>query len=133
MNINEWSNTIIEEIHPEVQGLVELQDGELPLVSCYFSAESWYVISTRRLTGLYCGDLKEIDVLDIASERFGNFKGLSNKKTEVLTITTIGNSEVKFEYETGKASMAPIYAISTLVPKLKKSQNKKMQSTQKDE
>ncbi len=41
-----------------------------------------------------------------------------------MTIRSLESTENRFEFETGRASMAPIYALSTLVPKLRQIRTK---------
>jgi hypothetical protein len=47
--------------------------------------------------------------MDVLEDRFGNFKGHGGKQTEVMTLVLADGREVRLEYETSLASMAPIY------------------------
>lgn len=114
-----WLNTLIGDLHPEISNDVfRLSPGEIVLVSCYFSKASWYAITTRRIVGAYYGRRSEILATDIEEQNFGNFKGYGGMEREVMTIRSADSPENRFEFEAGNASMAPIYALSTLVPKL---------------
>ena len=119
MDPDEWSHTLIGTLHSEIgQDVFRLSPAELVLVSCHFSPASWYVITTRRIVGTYYGRRSEVPAEDIDEDNFGNFKGYGQMEREVMTIRSLDSPESRFEFETGKASMAPIYALSTLVPKL---------------
>jgi hypothetical protein len=109
MDVQQWHHTLIGTMHA---GIAELHSGELPIVSIYFSPASWCVLTSRRVLGVYYGRKVELDVSEVSETNFGNFKGLGCKTIEVMTIRTPMKSEFRLEYETGKASMAPIYYFS---------------------
>lgn len=109
MNPAAWRWTRLDEPQPEVLSLVQLQAGELPVVSFFRSEASWYLFTTRRILGSYSGQGVELSALDVVKEHFGNFKGNGGRETEVMALQTSNGSEVKLEYETFTASMAPIY------------------------
>ena len=120
MDIDTWRYTRVGDIHGEVQEQIDLAVGELPIVSCFISNASWYLITTRRIVGNYYGNKLDIKPIEIQEEllglfkTYGNFKGSGEKDTEIFTLRTSENKEVWFEYETGKASMAPIYAFHVI-------------------
>jgi hypothetical protein len=109
MDPTAWRWTRLAEPHPEVLGLVQLQVGELPVVSFFFSEASWYLFTTRRILGSYSGQTVEIPALDVVKYGFGNFKGHGGRETEVMRLQASSGSEGRLEYETFTASMAPIY------------------------
>jgi len=104
-----WPYTLIGGSHAEVASRAELQLGELPLVSFFLSEESWYVLTTRRILGRFSGEPVEVPALDVLEDHFGNFKGFRGRETEIMRLKLVGGGEVRLEYETGRASMAPIY------------------------
>jgi hypothetical protein len=104
-----WRWTRLGDPHPEVLRYVQLQAGELPIVSFFRSESSWYLFTTRRILGSYLGQAVELAALDVVEDRFGNFKGHGGREIEVMALLTSSGSEVKLEYETFTASMAPIY------------------------
>ena len=106
MNAEQWRHTLMGQLHSMNP---ELNAGELPIVSIYISAASWCVLTTRRVFGVYYGHSVEVDADEISETNFGNFKGHGDKQIEVMTIRTPAAREFRLEYETGKASMAPIY------------------------
>jgi hypothetical protein len=83
--------------------------GELPLVSFFFAEASWYLLSTRRVLGSYADQNVDVAALDVHADHFGNFKGVGGAKTELMTLRLTNGFEATLQYETGKASMAPIY------------------------
>ncbi len=109
MHPESWRHTRLAKHHPDVIHRAVLQDGELPIVSSYISDSSWYVLTTRRIIGAYAGDSVELSATDVCSDKFGNFKGYGTAQTEVMALTNNGKRTSRLEYETGKASMAPIY------------------------
>jgi hypothetical protein len=58
---SKWPSTTLGELHPSLVGLLSLDDGELVLVSAFFSAESWYVFTTRRIVSQFRGVLQSLD------------------------------------------------------------------------
>ncbi len=106
MDTHEWQHTILGRFH---EGIGALRSDELPIVSIYFSPASWCALTTQRVLGTYFGHLVDVQTSDVIDSSFGNFKGHGSKTIEVLTLGTSSDKEVRLEYETGKASMAPIY------------------------
>ena len=111
MDPTAWRWTRLAEPHPEVMAVVELQSGELPVVSFFRSEASWYLFTTRRILGSYSGQAVTMPALAVLEDRFGNFKGYGGRETEVMTLRVSSSSEARLEYETFTASMAPIYYI----------------------
>jgi hypothetical protein len=114
-----WIHTQIATLHSELNNCFALEPDELPIVSAFFSPESWYIFTTRRITSFHNGNLLALNPTQGLECHFGNFKGYpigSNTyrptvQTEIATITASHtNTTIQFKYETGNASMAPIYA-----------------------
>ena len=117
MDVGTWLHTVIGEVHPGIAAQFLLEPGELCLASGYLSDESWWVISTRRIASRHQGVNASLDPRYGVEYRFGNFKGITEGEvagvpgSEIATVTSRnGGPAIQFEYETGKASMAPIYA-----------------------
>jgi hypothetical protein len=119
----QWLSITVGVLHSELAGQFELQDGELILVSGFFSNESWYVFTTRRIVSQFRGVLRSIDPSHGIRVDWGNFKGYGPDKgvdslpdvgvvpIEVATITAAESEEfLQFEFLTWEASMLPIYA-----------------------
>jgi len=117
MDIATWQHTVVGELHPGMEALCQLSPDELPIASGFFSSESWWAITTRRIASRYKGSSSMLDPRFGIEAEFGNFKGIKRSEalgvpgTEVATVVSAkGGKPVRFEFETGKASMAPIYA-----------------------
>ncbi len=104
-----WRCTLVDVAHPEVLRRAELEPCELPLVSFLFSDSSWYLLTTRRVVGEHSGHQVRVAALDVLNASFGNFKGYGGAEFEVMTLRHTGGHEVALQYETGPASMAPMY------------------------
>ena len=118
-----WPSTTVGELHLSLVDLLSLADEELVLVSAFFSPESWYAFTTRRIVSQFRGTFHSLDPSGGIHDDFGNFKGYGPNhgadtspevgvvRREVATITAIeSHAVVRFEYETWNASMLPIYA-----------------------
>jgi hypothetical protein len=80
------------------------------VVSAFLSADSWYVFTTRRIVSHLDVTTRSLDPSHGLTERFGNFKGVGGISRQVAELSTPSGATLRFEFETGKASMAPIYA-----------------------
>ena len=117
MTPDQWKHTVIGSIHPELASSFDFLPGERPIASGFFSQASWWFISTQRVVSQYQGVRQELDPRYGVDHEFGNFKGIKRSEsasapaTETATVTSLRTKQsVQFEFETGKASMAPIYA-----------------------
>lgn len=109
MDTSTWRATVVGAMHPELGLSVEMKPGESPIVSCFHSEASWYVLSTRRVLGACRGRAVDLAVLDVAKQSFGDFKGHGGSATEFMNLESANGQSAWLEYECGKASMAPIY------------------------
>lgn len=116
---SKWPSTAIGVLHPALVGRLHLEDGELVLISAFFSEDSWYAFTTRRIVSQLRGAAYSVDPSHGIRDDFGNFKGYGERRgagagavlREVGTITAANTGEVvRFEFETWEASMLPIYA-----------------------
>jgi len=112
MDPGEWRFTRIGEIHPEIRERLPLEAGELPVASAFLSPDSWYVFTTRRIVSHLDGETRSLDPSGGLEARFGMFKAIGEISQQVATLSTPSGATFRLEYETGKASMAPIYAAS---------------------
>jgi hypothetical protein len=103
-----WRYTLVGNAHPDVLGRTALEPGELPLVSFLFSELSWCLLTTRRVIGEFSGHPVKAAALDLLEDCFGNFKGYGGAELEVMTLRLAAGKEAALQYETGRASMAPI-------------------------
>jgi hypothetical protein len=120
---SKWPSTTLGVLHACLSSSLPLEDGELAIVSAFFSPESWYAFTTRRIVSHFEGVRKSLDPCDGIQNDFGNFKGyapdyhetrklqLGVVPREVATIRAKNSSTtLRFEFETGEPSMLPIYA-----------------------
>ena len=117
MEAKSWKHTVIGELHSGMAALLELAPEEKVIASGFFSKESWWAVTTRRVTSQFEGVASSLDPRYGIESDFGNFKGMKRSDapeapaTEVATVRLAdGGAEVRFQFEAGKASMAPIYA-----------------------
>ncbi|RYD67690.1 MAG: hypothetical protein EOP83_02345 [Verrucomicrobiaceae bacterium] len=110
MDPEEWRFTRIGELHPEIPRCLSLEPEELAVVSAFLSPGSWYVFTTRRVVSHLDGETQSLDPSGGLREWFGNFKGIGEISCDVAILSAPSGARLRVEYETGKASMAPIYA-----------------------
>src|SRR5947207_12694607 len=103
MNFSAWRVTVIGEMRSELLRFVEMNAGEFPIVSCFHSKSSWYVLSTRRVLGAYEDQMVDVPVLDVVKQDFGNFKGYGRTTAEVMNLELADRRTTVLEYETGDA------------------------------
>lgn len=109
INPSAWAATSVGEIHPKLLTAVTLKLGELPIVSCFHSESSWYVLSTRRVLGVCAGQAVDVAAPEIVENHFGNFKGHRHSTSELMLLRLANGRVLELEYEAGPASMATIY------------------------
>jgi hypothetical protein len=118
-----WPTTTLGLLHSSLIDRLSLADGELVLVSAFFSTESWYAFTTRRIVSQFHGTFHSLDPSRGIHVDFGNFKGYGPDRgadtlpevvvvrREVATITATESQVVAcFEFETWEASTLPIQA-----------------------
>ena len=124
MDLADWRYTLVGAIHDSIARHLQTQSGELPVVSCLISDESWYLFTTRRIMGKYMGTEVQVVPAEVVEDRYGdNPKNFGKPGTDVMTLKLINATEANLAYETGKALMAPIYYMKfwkTKVPVLDK-------------
>jgi hypothetical protein len=117
---SKWPSTTLGVLHSTLVNRLLLDDGELVLVSAFFSTESWYAFTTRRIVSQFLGVFQSLDPSNGIRADFGNFKGYAPGSVggqagvlprESATVTTSDSQKViRFEFQTWEASMLPIYA-----------------------
>jgi hypothetical protein len=120
-------------LHPALTGQFTLQGGELVLTSAFFSTESWYVFTTRRIVSLFAGVLQSLDPSQVGEAHFPNFKGSApdfpgdpqEDESGLPVLHQIGliprdiatlrdrssRAVIHFEYQTCQGSGPPMYAV----------------------
>jgi hypothetical protein len=114
-------------LHEELTARFVPQEGELVILSAFYSQSNWYVFTTRRIVSQFGGELKWIDPTGGIVADFPNFKGygadmdLNDPDDPKLTphvvereIATIkeakSDATLQFEFETWEEALLPIYA-----------------------
>lgn len=109
MRESDWKMTLLDGCHAPTASVVSLDEGELPVVSFFAAEGNWTLYTTRRLIGEASGNRTEIEWSDFGSIDFGDFKqDLQLPKMAEATIHCSRGLR-RFSYESGYASMAPIY------------------------
>jgi hypothetical protein len=120
LNRDEWPYTNIGKFHPSLVGHLLLNDGELMLLSAFFSNESWYAFTTRRIVSKFRGVVQEVNPARGVKADFPNLKGCPPDDCnrvgviprDVATITSRDSgATIQFEYETWEASSLPSKAV----------------------
>jgi hypothetical protein len=107
-----WRFTLLGRTHPEVSILVRQEEDELAIASCFISEDSWYYFSTQRMVGRCSGRYQEYDPREAFEiGMLMNYKGYGGLEVETLRMRGDQGLEASFEFETGFASMVPIYCV----------------------
>jgi hypothetical protein len=109
MNVPHWEMTILDGIHPVIRESVRIEEGELPIVSFFAGLGDWTVYTTDRMLGEVDGTRTQIDRVDFGECDFGNFKQDLDSPRVTVAVISRGRKKSQFLYESGYASMAPIY------------------------
>jgi hypothetical protein len=113
-----WRYTRIADHHDEVLDSYVPFTGERPIVTALTSTGNWYALTTRRLTGVSFDDPFDVSAHLVTACNFGdNPKGYNNKELAIATIFQSGVAAATFEFETGKAWMAPENYVSWWIRK----------------
>jgi hypothetical protein len=104
----EWRFTCLDTLHEQLIGEAILEAEEFPVVSCFVRRGCWYVMSTRRILGMNETEF-DMSPLDVKEWRWGDFKDAGRSELEEACLIAKDGSSVTVIYETGPASMAPIY------------------------
>ncbi|AWM38153.1 hypothetical protein GobsT_37470 [Gemmata obscuriglobus] len=105
----EYRYTLVGDAHPEALARAALQPGELVIVSFFLAADGWFLLTTRRVLGAYAGREVAAATLDVRDTWFGDFKTGGRVGLGVMWLRLAGSDEAVLQYETWRASMAPIY------------------------
>ncbi len=120
MSPETWRFTRIENYHTEVLDSFVASEGERAVVTAMTSERNWYALTTRRLIGCSSDGTFDIPAHTMTDCRFGsNPKGYSDVELSIATIFQMGTPVATFEFETGKAWMAPEYYATWWVRKFK--------------
>jgi hypothetical protein len=104
-----WRFTQLAEVHDALARVIQLDPGELCVVSCFIDGQRWYVMTTTRVFGIYRGSRFEFSPLQVRKCTWGDFKQEGRVQIEVAEVQLIGGDKITMAYEAGFASIAPIY------------------------
>lgn len=100
---------MLDRCHDPIASEVSLNDDEYPLVSFFAADGDWTLYTTHRLVGEVSGKRTEIERSGFGSTDFGDFKqDLDSPRVTEAQIYCKHGARL-FLYESGYASMAPIY------------------------
>ncbi len=105
----DWRFTRLDVLPERLGRIVQLDAGELSIVSCFIDAQRWYVMTTARIFGLASGARFSCSPLEVSQWRWGDFKGAGRAEVGVATLALANGTHLRVPYETGYASLAPIY------------------------
>jgi hypothetical protein len=105
----DWRFTRIDALPERLARIARLQPAERSLVSCFIDAQRWYVMTTARVFGIAHGSPFDCSPLDVTQWRWGDFKHAGRSESEIATLSMKNGTHLRMAYETGPASMAPIY------------------------
>lgn len=107
----DWECTVIGRLHPEVEQRVVLQDAELPVASAFFSGESWYVFTTRRVISMFRGERREIVAEPGIHWDFGDLKTKGTPARGIASLRAPSGETLQFEFVTWEESTIPTTAL----------------------
>src|SRR5262245_23486288 len=77
---NRVTRAVIGKAHPSLHGKLALEKDELVVASAFFTDESWYAFTTRRIISQFQGVLQSLDPSEGVWADWGNFKGYDFNK-----------------------------------------------------
>jgi hypothetical protein len=109
MKQSNWRFTQLEVVHDALARLIQLDPGELCVVSCFIDGQRWYVMTTTRIFGIYRGSRFAFSPLQVRKCTWGDFKQEGRVQIELAELQLIGGEKITLAYEAGFAAIAPIY------------------------
>jgi hypothetical protein len=109
MHEKRWEWTILDAVHEVITRETALGEDEYPIVSFCAGPNDWTLMTTHRMAGSTAGHRNEIRSDDFGATDFGNFKQDLDSPRITRAIIEAGGRTQTFLYESGYASMAPIY------------------------
>jgi hypothetical protein len=109
MKEDEWRFTRLDSLPERLTRIIHVEEPERAIVSCFVDGLNWSAMTTTRMFGVCRGSQFSCSPLDVRHWRWGDFKHSGRSEVEVATLALANGTHVKVPYETGAASMAPIY------------------------
>jgi hypothetical protein len=109
MREQQWLYTRLLHLHDELKSVVVLQLKECLIVSCYIDRDHWFAMTSARM--ITCNNNEKVvaNPLDAKWWDWGDFKTGLEPRIGTARIDLKDGTSFSFQYETGYASMAPIY------------------------
>jgi hypothetical protein len=109
MREEQWLYTRLLHLHDEMKCVVALEPRECLIVSCYIDRRHWFAMTSGRM--ISCDNNKKVvaNPLDVKRWHWGDFKTGLEPRVGTARIDLKAGASFSFQYETGYASMAPIY------------------------
>jgi hypothetical protein len=101
--------TLVDAMHAGVRERISLRKDELPIVSFFADDSRWTLYTTHRFLGANGSEWFEAPCDSFGETEWGNFKLVLERPAVVEATLCHDNRTVVFLYESGYASMAPIY------------------------
>jgi len=109
MDVDTWKWTYLDNVPSPLSDDVRLLPEELPIVSCCLGSDHWYVMTTSRVIGCHESARFDFDPRSVVHWQWRDFKGVGFAEIEIARARLRDERCIDFSFETGKASMAPIY------------------------
>lgn len=118
MDSDSWLFTRITNHHDPALCEIDTSSGERAVVTARTTEFNWYALTTRRITGTFNGVDFNVPANRITQCNFGqNPKGYGGVQLAIALVTDADGNSIEFEFETGRAWMAPEYYTSWWVRK----------------
>jgi len=104
-----WLYTRLSHLHDELKSIVLLGPKECPIVSCYIDRGHWFAMTSARMIICHNSEKVVVNPLDLKRGHWGYFKTDREPRIGTARIDLKDGTSFSFQYETGYASMAPIY------------------------
>ncbi len=115
MDIDSWRySRIADDNDKKLIEKFELCENELPVFEIK-SEIAHTLISTRQILEQSKGNIKRLNFEFLDDVVYGNFKGqITKPELSIFRVIEIHGNELKFQMETGKASIGLIYSVNTI-------------------
>lgn len=105
----DWRFTRIDALPEQLGRIVHLDQNEQPILSCFIDAQRWYAMTTARIFGVVRGSQFNCAPLDVTQWRWGDLKMGGRPGVSIATLALANGTHLRIPYETGPATLAPIY------------------------
>jgi hypothetical protein len=96
-------------LHEELKCAVAFEPRECLIVSCYIDGSHWFAMTSARMISCYNDETVVANPIDVKRWVWGDFKTGLEPRIGTARIDLKVETSFSLPYETGYASMAPIY------------------------